>query len=88
MPDLVEGIPEEGIPEGMPDFGILEFFTLSLTMMMVDEGRNEVRNRKMKQGKSRGQCSVDGGNVPKNVGQANFEITLEVANRTVTLLSN
>ena len=36
------------IPEGMPDLDILEFFTLSLTMMMVDKGRNEVRNRKMK----------------------------------------
>ena len=69
LPDLVEGIPEvKGIPEGMLDLDILEFFTLSLTMMMVDKGRNEVRNRKMKQENSLGQCSVEGRDVPKNVG--------------------
>ena len=52
MPDLVEGIPEEGIPEGMPDLDVLEFFTLGLTMMMVDEGMS----REMKREKSQGQC--------------------------------
>ena len=55
LPDLVEGIPEdEGIPEGMEDLDFLEFFTLSLTMMMVNEGENEVRNRKVKRENSRG----------------------------------
>ena len=35
LPDLVEGIPEEGIPEGMPDLDDLVFFTLREAMMMV-----------------------------------------------------
>ena len=82
MPDLVEGrgIPE-GIPEGMPDLDILEFFTLSLTMMMVDEGRSEVEEQEMKQEKSQRAVQCRGRIVPKNVGKltVNLEITLEVA---------
>ena len=35
LPDLVEEIPEEGIPEGMPDLDGLVFFTLGGAMMMV-----------------------------------------------------
>ena len=39
FPDLVEGMPEEGIPEGMPDLDNLVFLvTLGGAMMlMVDE---------------------------------------------------
>ena len=36
FPDLVEGMPEEGIPEGMPDLDDLVFLvTLGGAMMLV-----------------------------------------------------